>query len=256
MKHLKIVAKGFEGYNGLLGQDRFVDGVSVEPLPRNVRDRLSATMQMIEIDAEGEEQAAGVAHRLVSDSEMRAPVLEESPRMTESEKIEEMRQRILRGEKIPVSRFYTLGELEAVADKSGIKGLRVIADPWGLKSKRIVDLIRAILTAQDNYNEQRKIALAQVGLDESGKESPVEKEEPVKNEDSGEEGDQTEFDCLIGTNELEATYEINGETVQLGTIVAEAHKLFGGTVSEWNNLPDDTRDALIRDQLTRMLPSE
>lgn len=46
-------------------------------------------------------------------------------------------------------KVYTENELAAVADKSGIKGLRAIADPLGVKGNAIADLIKAILAKQE-----------------------------------------------------------------------------------------------------------
>lgn len=60
-------------------------------------------------------------------------------------------------------------------------------------------------------------------------------------------------DMLIGSNVLASTYEIAGKTVTLGDIVAAAHKLSGMTVEEWNALPEDDRDALIRLRLDGLL---
>lgn len=63
-------------------------------------------------------------------------------------------------------------------------------------------------------------------------------------------------DTLIGSSVLASTYEIAGETVQLGDLVAAAHKLFGGTVAEWNALTFDAREDLIRAELDRRLAAE
>lgn len=58
---------------------------------------------------------------------------------------------------------------------------------------------------------------------------------------------------LYGSSVLASTYEIAGQTVQLGDIVAAAHELSGKTVVEWNDLPDDEREALLRLELDRLL---
>jgi hypothetical protein len=59
-------------------------------------------------------------------------------------------------------------------------------------------------------------------------------------------------ESLYGSSVLDATYEIGGETVQLGTIVANAHKLSGLTVSEWNMLGTGERDVLLNTELNRL----
>lgn len=48
------------------------------------------------------------------------------------------------------AKVYTREELEAIADTTGIKGLREIADPMGLTSTSIVPLIDAILETQNS----------------------------------------------------------------------------------------------------------
>jgi hypothetical protein len=65
--------------------------------------------------------------------------------------------------------------------------------------------------------------------------------------------DKIEYEMLIGSSVLASTYEIAGRTVQLGDIVAAAHKLSGMTVGEWNDQPDDNREALLRGELDRLL---
>jgi hypothetical protein len=71
-------------------------------------------------------------------------------------------------------------------------------------------------------------------------------ETPVAHEGNGS-------DTLIGSDAFASTYEIAGETVSLGALVAAAHVLSEKTVEEWNALPVDDRDALIRLQLDRLL---
>ncbi len=60
-------------------------------------------------------------------------------------------------------------------------------------------------------------------------------------------------DLLNGSSTLPATFEIGGDAVQLGTLVAAAHQLRGGTAEEWNALPEAERDALIVAERDRRL---
>lgn len=50
---------------------------------------------------------------------------------------------------------------------------------------------------------------------------------------------------LHGSSTLASTFDIGGKTVQLGTLVIEAHKRSGLDADQWNTLPDAERDALI-----------
>lgn len=58
--------------------------------------------------------------------------------------------------------------------------------------------------------------------------------------------------ALYGSSLLEAVYQIGGESVQLGTIVKNAHASSGLTVDQWNLLQADTREALLADELKRL----
>jgi len=51
------------------------------------------------------------------------------------------------GTSVP-AKTYTEDELAALADKGGIKALRALAEPLGIKGNSIADLIRAILAKQ------------------------------------------------------------------------------------------------------------
>lgn len=63
-------------------------------------------------------------------------------------------------------------------------------------------------------------------------------------------------ESLYGSSVLASTYDIGGKTVQLGAIVAAAFTLFGGTITEWNDQPNDNREALLRLELDRLLAAE
>lgn len=47
-----------------------------------------------------------------------------------------------------VEKTYTEEQLAAIADEKGIKGLRAIAEPLGIKAHSITDLVKAILEKQ------------------------------------------------------------------------------------------------------------
>lgn len=55
----------------------------------------------------------------------------------------------------------------------------------------------------------------------------------------------TPTDVLHGSSTLASTFEIGAKTVQLGALVAEAHKRSGLSVDQWNALPDAERDGLL-----------
>lgn len=60
---------------------------------------------------------------------------------------------------------------------------------------------------------------------------------------------------LYGSSILQPTYEIGGQTVQLGTIVANAHKDSGLSVEAWNMLPTGEREDRLAAELKRLQDS-
>jgi hypothetical protein len=385
MNYLKIVSKGWAGYSGNLGSLIFKDGVSTEPVSQLIGDRLAAVAQMIWVDADGNEIGpTGVAHRLATESKGRAPVTAALARQSDTEKSREQAFDAVRSEQAP-TRFYTREELEEVGDKHGMKGLRAIADKWGVKERSMTALMNELLKVQAEFLEKRNLKLQQhsektaaaikeaeeekkrlaeetrkaqeeadrlAGILEgtdaiasvytSGEliipaaaiiesawkrslmtvtgfnaldkvkrdekivaeleelaalhgaplvaqsiektEAPTSKPELIvdgvihadklvadkivpatinagliRSSDGKMQVDLTnksiaiDAETLLGSSVLASTYEIGGETVQLGDIVAAAHVTFGGTVAEWNALADDDREALLRLELDKRL---
>ncbi len=60
------------------------------------------------------------------------------------------------------------------------------------------------------------------------------------------------IETLYGSSVLESTYQIGDETVQLGTIVANAHKDSGLSVEAWNMLGTGERDEKLFAELKRL----
>lgn len=64
--------------------------------------------------------------------------------------------------------------------------------------------------------------------------------------------DQTPGDgpvALLGSDQFENSYEIDGDDVPLGDLVGAAYEKSGLTVEQWNELSDEDRDARIGDEL-------
>ncbi|MDE4297092.1 hypothetical protein PXK56_18045 [Phaeobacter gallaeciensis] len=160
-QHLKITQKGFESYNGPLSVYEFVDGVSVEPIPRHDRDRIAATMQCIEIAENGKEVIAGVAERLVTESADRAPKKEvfktQSPEDKVAEEVTIAEKTIGEAKKV-----YTEDELDEIIKDGGIAALRRVAETWNVKNRSIPTLRQMVLDAQDEYVAQHGKKLGQI----------------------------------------------------------------------------------------------
>lgn len=167
-KHLKLVQAGYEGYTGPIGPYDFVDGLSVDKIPLNDRDRLSAAFQLVEIDDNGDEHPAGAAHRLVAD---RANIVaaeeaakNELVRMTDAEKAAEDIMAVLGG--VKVRHMHSEKALEQIAEEGGISRLRLVANEWHCRSKSIPDLIQRVLGAQNAYIKRAIDALVEKGADQ------------------------------------------------------------------------------------------
>lgn len=160
---IKIIKRGFEKYSGFLGPIRFEDGVSVDVVPFYLVNRIAASLEVAYLDEDEAEAPAGAAVALMENLTTRANEVEELARQTEDERTLEQRAAAVARDRAPVDKFFTKEELETVADK-GIKALREVAQPWGVKGRAIPELVREILAAQSAYLKDRDARRAAVGL--------------------------------------------------------------------------------------------
>lgn len=64
---------------------------------------------------------------------------------------------------------------------------------------------------------------------------------------------QAHIETLLGSSVLPSMIDLGeGPTVQLGTVVTRAHKESGLTISEWNALAGDAREALLAETVEAM----
>lgn len=147
MKKLKLVQAGYKNYTGPIGAYEFVDGVSVDFLPQVERDRLAVAFEFVEVDTEGVENPAGIAHRLVSQGDTVAEILPVLDTQTEEEKLQELKDAADNVSRANIT-IYEKDDLQRIADKGGIKALREIAVLWNVKHRSIPVLIGMILDAQ------------------------------------------------------------------------------------------------------------
>lgn len=143
---IKIDETGYENYTGRLGIVDFVDGVSVNDVSLGELNRMSAVIRVVSL--EDGKQVGTLANFEQSDV---VPFVTETPsevagdENTGGEGGEGGNDDKTGNEGGDV---YTQEELETVADKDGIEGLREIADPLGVTDKSIKGLITKILEAQ------------------------------------------------------------------------------------------------------------
>jgi len=128
---IKITQSGWAGYTGLLGMVDFLDGVSVDEVSRADAAQLGGIVS-IEVVGTGANPSAS---QLIVDSAfiearveaVQQPVAPDAP---------------------AVKTTFTKESLSVIADASGIKGIREVAEPLGLKGNSISELIEKILLSQ------------------------------------------------------------------------------------------------------------
>lgn len=152
---LKIIQKGFENYTGQMGMILFKDGVSVDDVKERDALRLSACMacrwvndEPITITKVEIEPSAPIGRSayLVETDGMPKPVAGNDGRTIYVEDD-------LTDAPIKVTRFYSRLELEEIADTKGIKGIREIAAPLGIRGTSINALIDDILNVAGKKTE-------------------------------------------------------------------------------------------------------
>lgn len=137
MKKVRLTQAGYEQFTGMFGRNHFTDGLSDEPLLPIHAHFIGAA-----INAEYEDGSPlnpALNYTLAGD-------------MSPTEAVELAEKRIeaaVAHEKEVNAVKFTREDLEAIADKQGVKGLREIASPMGIKASSVAELIAGILKAQE-----------------------------------------------------------------------------------------------------------
>lgn len=154
MAKIRLTEPGFENYGGQMGLLNFVDGLSTDDVDIRKAIRLSAVMLCEWEDG----TSPSITQSLLDNSDTPAPMQSSaqdgSQHDLEAKNIEVKAPLAMVEQKQPPATALetkapaiSREELEAVADKLGLKGLRTIGDPLGVKSNSIKELIAAILKA-------------------------------------------------------------------------------------------------------------
>jgi hypothetical protein len=158
---IKIIASGWENYNADFGGVLFENSISVEPVTRAQINRISAMVLCELVDEDGKPiEQAGNAARGVALASVQVPVSAGLQRQTEKEKANELKLAALQSDKPPY-RIMTKEELEGVATAGGIKGLRTVAEHWNVHDRKITNMIREILKAQEVWKARYEEKLAE-----------------------------------------------------------------------------------------------
>lgn len=160
MHKIKITQDGWAGYTGILGTLEFVNGISTTVPTKVQAAQFGVVMKFAEVDADGNElgqmsanaelvRTKGVAAKVATPMK-RASEMPKEVKEPEAAKAPEIKAPNPMPFEKPAdpAKVYTAEELEAIADKEGIKGLRKIGTPLGAKNTSIAALIEEILQAQ------------------------------------------------------------------------------------------------------------
>lgn len=125
---IKIIEPGWAGFTGDFGMVDFVDGVSVDDVSRVEAARLGGLVAIETL--EGVNPSASQILLDAHSAPAKVVTLVHIP------------------DTAPEGKVFTAEELGEVADKGGIKAIRAISDPMGLKDNSITELIAKILAHQ------------------------------------------------------------------------------------------------------------
>lgn len=135
---IRIDEVGYDKYTGLLGLVEFVDGISVNEVSVGELNRMSAIFRVVDAS---DDKEIGAISEYAKTSQIEFKV----------EGAEEVVAKFVEpNEDIPSTTVYTKEQLEALADKEGITGLREIADAMNIKGTSITGLINGILGSSNN----------------------------------------------------------------------------------------------------------
>lgn len=136
-RRLKIIEPGLEAYTGPIGGYDFVDGISEHAVGWQEANRIGAAMRVEDADEEGYQISPAVHMFRIRDLPADSAEV-----LADGKNIE------IDGETVPISQRFTRDELENIADKKGLPGLREIAARWEVGARSINDLIDRIVESQ------------------------------------------------------------------------------------------------------------
>lgn len=231
---------GWETFTGDFGSYEFKDGVSVEALTQRTIDRLAAATALEIVEESGDKDAegrqAGPAARIIGGVTLAADVVAPLPRA--DKEVFDEQVATLEAALTPKHEILTRQVLEEIADKSGISGLRKVAEPWGAKGRAILEVINAILRKQDEF-----VAFAREKLEKQNDAVKA----ALAARKTGDEDAAGAAREIAATPKVETdAFVINdkGESVQVdGRIVAQANAQFAKEQAEEIALADASAKA-------------
>lgn len=146
---IRLTQPGFENYTAQMGVHFFEDGMTLTDVKPSDAVRLAAQFLCEWEDG----TPVSVAQSLIDHSNMTTDTMPRERNADEALSQQASEAQARAGAEASENakreaKVYTKEQLEAVADKEGIKGLRTIATPLGVKGNAINEIIAEILAAQ------------------------------------------------------------------------------------------------------------
>lgn len=125
---IRIIESGWAGFTGDLGPIAFVDGISVDDVGSADASYLAGILSVENADTG---KNPSISQRIVDSYDQTAKV-----------------EAAIIAAATVIPGDFTKEQLEAIADSGGIKGVREVSDPLGVKGNSITELIDKVLSAQ------------------------------------------------------------------------------------------------------------
>lgn len=157
MPIIKLVEPGFEGYTGRLSRIDFVNGVSVESMPMRDAERLGNNMKIVDA-ATGDplsmtrrmaESESKTAAQLGIEVAVLVPIVRDDSGEAKAVEPEAKQKAVIPPKSEPKIYDYTREQLEEIADKTGITGIREFSKQYGINGRSIVEIIESLLTIKE-----------------------------------------------------------------------------------------------------------
>lgn len=144
---LRITEPGFTKMNGPIAEVMFVDGVSVDDVSPVQAERIACAMRCETVDGVNPSSSAVLLREYQARAEVVVPMKREDELDVPHAVVETVEHKAPQPIAVPTN-VWTRAALEAIADQSGIKGLRDIAASFNVKGTSIKALIDGVMDAQ------------------------------------------------------------------------------------------------------------
>lgn len=125
---IRITEPGWQGFSGLLGSVEFLDGVSIEDVAKSEASHLAGIVAIETLDGKNPSASQTIIDSGVIHAPVEVKVKVDDPALAVTD--------------------HTVESLSELADKGGIKALRAIAEPMGIKANSISELIEKVMAYQ------------------------------------------------------------------------------------------------------------